>query len=97
MENIEKIIIDEAINEVNLDLDHDDRISNSIDTLLLDANSSIDSLTLVRLLIAIERIIEEKTGKNVTVVDESAFETDTTPFASVGTLTAHVKKLLVEK
>lgn len=94
MKNLAQIIVGEAITEVNLDQDLDDKIINSPEILLLNPESSIDSLTLVRLLIAVERLIEEKTGKSVVVVDESTFEAEESPFSTVGTLIAHVERLL---
>lgn len=94
MENLAQVIADEAIEEVNLDLDSDSQIVNSPETLLLNSNSNIDSLALVRLLITVERLIEEKTGKSVVVVDESTFEAEESPFATVGTLAAHIEKLI---
>lgn len=94
MKNLAQIIVGEAITEVNLDKDLDDKIINSPEILLLNSESSIDSLTLVRLLIAVERLIEEKTGKSVVVVDESTFEAEESPFSTVGTLIAHVERLL---
>ena len=87
-------IIADAILEVNLDQDSDRKILNSPETLLLNSQSNIDSLTLVRLLITLERLIEEKTGKSVVVVDESTFEAEESPFATVGTLTTHIDSLL---
>ena len=95
MKELAQTIVNEAIVEVNLDQDPDMQIINSQEILLLNSQSNIDSLALVRLLIAVERLIEEKTGKSVVVVDESTFEAEESPFATVGTLTAHVKKLLV--
>lgn len=95
MKELAQTIVNEAIIEVNLDQDPDMQIINSQEILLLNSQSNIDSLALVRLLIAVERLIEEKTGKSVVVVDESTFEAEESPFATVGTLTAHVERLLV--
>ena len=94
MNELAKLIADEAILEVNLDQDATAQINKSPETLLLNSDSNIDSLTLVRLLVAVERLIEEKTGKSVVVVDESTFEAEESPFATIGTLTAHIEKLL---
>ena len=94
MKKLAQNIVSEAIIEVNLDQDLDGKIINSPEILLLNSQSNVDSLTLVRLLIAVERIIEEKTGKSVVVVDESTFEAEESPFSTVGTLIAHVERLL---
>jgi hypothetical protein len=95
MSDLAKQIVDDAIVEVNADQDADAKILNAPDTALLSDGSNIDSLALVRLLLAVERLIEEKTGNPVTVVDDTAFDTDESPFATVGTLLQHVTNLLV--
>lgn len=94
MKDIAESIVSEAIAEINQELDEVGSIGMQPDFELLSASSSIDSLTLVRLLISVERIIEEKTGKSVVVVDESAFETDESPFSTVGSLMGHVSNLI---
>lgn len=94
MKNLAQQIIGEAIDEINADQEFSGQIDKSADTPLLSANSNVDSLALVRLLIAVERMVEEKTGKSVVVVDESAFESEESPFATVGALVRHIENLL---
>ena len=94
MKNLARQIIDEAIDEVNLDQDASGQIDKSSDTALLSDSSNIDSLALVKLLIAVERLVEEKTGKVVVVVDEAAFEAEQSPFGTVGSLMNHIEALL---
>ena len=95
MKKLAESIVKDAIAEVNLDQDAEGQILNSPETLLLNSQSNVDSLTLVRLLITVERLIEEKTGKSVVVVDESTFEAEVSPFNTVATLTAHIENLLI--
>lgn len=87
-------LVEAAIDEVNAVMDSDLVIGKSRDTLLLSTNSKIDSLTLVRLLLEIERLVEEQTGRSIVVVDESTFEAEQSPFATVGTLASHIDNLL---
>jgi hypothetical protein len=94
MKNLAKQIIDEAIDEINIDQDDSSQIDKFSETPLLSVSSNVDSLALVRLLIAVERLIEEKTGKSVVVVDESAFEAEQSPFMTVGALERHIETLL---
>ena len=94
MKNLAKQIIDEAIDEINADQDASGQIDKSSGTPLLSSSSNVDSLALVRLLIAVERLVEEKTGKSVVVVDESAFEAEQSPFTTVGALERHIETLL---
>ena len=95
MKTLAKQIVDDAIDEINADQDvESSQIDKSSDTPLLSSSSNVDSLTLVRLLITVERLVEEKSGKSVVVVDESAFEAEQSPFSTVGTLVRHVETLL---
>ena len=94
MKSLAKQIVDEAIDETNADQDANGQIDKSSETPLLSASSNVDSLALVRLLIAVERLVEEKTGKTVVVVDESAFEAEQSPFTTVGALERHIETLL---
>ena len=94
MKNLAKQIIEEAIDEVNIGQDASAQIAKSSDTPLLSSSSNVDSLALVRLLLEVERLVEEKTGKSVVVVDEAAFEAEQSPFATVGTLLRHIETLL---
>ena len=88
-------IINEAIIEINNQFD-DVNIENRPDFLLLDSDGTIDSVALVNLFITIETLIEEKTGKEISVVKEDSFESELTPFKSVGSLTDYIKSLLNE-
>ena len=94
MENLAKQILGRAIDEINADQDASDQINNAPETVLLGSDSNVDSLTLVRLLITVERLIEEQTGESVVVVDESAFESEQSPFATLATLERHIETLL---
>jgi len=91
---ISKKIIDLAIDEINLDQDPNNLISKNDEQLLLHEASSIDSLTLVRLLITIERLAEEEIGEAVVIVDESTFDLTESPFSTVGSLKNYIKIIL---
>lgn len=94
MSTLANSIIDAAIDEVNDAADGGALVQKTPSTALLGPDSTIDSLTLVRLLVTVERLIEELAGKSVTVVDESAFEAEISPFATVQALADHVTKLI---
>ena len=94
MSNLSQKIIESAIDEVNEDCEDGNLIAKDSSTTLLGSESSVDSLSLVRLLVTIERLIEEQTGKNIVIVDESAFEAEQSPFANVGTLIRHIDRLI---
>jgi len=95
--NSAKKIVFDAISLVNEDSAAIIDLSLPTDSIeLLGDSSSIDSLTLVRLLISIEQLIEERTGDPISIVDEATFSSTETPFANVSTLISHVKTLLNE-
>ena len=96
MPTLSQEIINAAIDEVNEDSEDGSVIAKTPSTTLLGADSSVDSLSLVRLLVTVERLIEEKTGKSVVIVDESAFEAEHSPFATVQSLTRHIDSLLTK-
>ena len=86
-----------AIEDTNDGVEEDLRISNSPDTVLMGGDGAADSLTLIRLLIAIERFVEEMTGKEIAIIDDSAFDAEESPLATVQSLTQHVEKLILEQ
>jgi acyl carrier protein len=86
-------IMTAAIAELNAESDAPDVSSDPASPLLGDGGA-IDSLTLVNLVILIERVAEEQADKTIIVADESVFDPETNPFGTVATLTAHVQRLL---
>jgi hypothetical protein len=87
-------IVAEAIQEVNASADSGNLIDTHDATILLGAGSTADSLTLVSLLVAIERIAEEHTGQSITLVDEAALMSEDSPLATVGSLIGYLNRLL---
>ena len=94
MYSISQDIIFHAIDEVNEGAEKSSPIPKSLSTVLLGSDSSVDSLSLVRLLVTVERIAEERLGKSVVIVDESAFESEQSPFSTVNTLIIHLEGLI---
>jgi hypothetical protein len=86
-----------AIEEVNDGVQEDLLISKLPDAELMGGDASPDSLTLIRLFIAIERFAEEMVGKEITIVDDSAFDAEESPLATVQSLTQHVEKLILDQ
>ena len=87
-------IIFQAIDEVNADLEEPLQINKTLDTALFGEDSTVDSLTLVNLVVAIEGAVMEKTGKSIILVDEQVFELPVNPFSSVEALSAHLQTML---
>lgn len=89
-------IVTTAIEEVNSGLERNTKIVSDPTFVLLGEDSVLDSLTLVRFLVSVETIAEEVFGKNITLMDDSAFETEDSPLSTVGSLTHHIEKLIAE-
>ncbi len=82
-----------AIDEVNELGGNGHKIQKSDDFALLGSDN-VDSLGFISLISSIESVIQEKTSKFVTLVDEDALTGGGHPFATVGTLVAYVAKAL---
>lgn len=89
-------IIYAAFDEINQDLEADEQIVKSEDTIIFGPDSKIDSMGLVNLITIIEEQIEEKSGKFVSIADEKAMSLVSSPFKSVATLKKYIESLLNE-
>lgn len=58
------------------------------DTPLYGGESGIDSLSLVRLIVAVEAAAQRQAGQRVTLADERALSMRSSPFRTAGTLAA---------
>ena len=68
----------------------------SADTVLLGEGGAVDSLGLVRLVMAVEQKIEDAFGVPVSLTDEKAMSQRNSPFRSVGALADYATALLAE-
>ena len=82
-----------ALEDLNSSLDQEEMIPSEPST-TVGPDSVVDSLALVRLLTSVERIIEEQTGKNLVLVDESKYSDHESPFSSLQTLTEHINRVI---
>ena len=64
------------------------------DTVLLGEGGALDSLGLVRLVMAIERKVEDESGVPVSLTDEKAMSQRNSPFRSVGALIEYAQSLV---
>jgi D-alanine--poly(phosphoribitol) ligase subunit 2 len=92
-ENIREIVF-EAIDELNQEIPQEKQLEKTADTPLLSKSGKIDSLGLVRLIVAIEQKIEEIFGDAIMLADEKAFAQKDSPFKTVGTLINYIFMLL---
>jgi hypothetical protein len=87
-------ILKMSIDEANASLDEKQHIIFDSQFKLLGEDSSVDSLTLVRLIIAVEENILLKTKKDISVVDENILSEETNPFSSINSLLQHIEVLI---
>jgi len=89
-----KDIVYSAIDSLNQDDAAKVKILKDPDFLLLDADSAIDSLTLVNLLVSIESLLEENFSKSFSIVSEDSITSDDRPFQNIGNLIDYLEKLV---
>ena len=66
-------------------------------TSLVGRSSTLDSLGLVQLLVALEQQLQEQHDVLITVADDRAMSQRNSPFRTVGTLTDYVQMLVGEQ
>ena len=86
-----------SIEEFNRQLENEDQLEKSTDTVLFGENGKLDSLGLINLVVAVEQNIEDEFDVTITLADERAMSQETSPFRTVGTLTDYIEMLLGEK
>jgi acyl carrier protein len=96
MTHIDSIIsiIYDAIDDLNPTLRS--QLDKTPETVLFGHQSGVDSVGLVRLVIAVEQGIEDQFGIVLTLADDAAVSQRNSPFRSVGRLAAFVKTKLDE-
>ena len=92
-EEIEKIVF-ESFDEINENLDDDEKLQKSSKSSIFGGDSSLDSFGLVNLIVSIEQSLEDKLGSPISLSDDKAISQKTSPFKDVETLVTYVKSLL---
>ena len=87
-------IIYEAIDELNETLDTP--LEKSEGLVIFGPDAQLNSMEIVSLIISIERLIDEKYGKSITLASEKAFSRSSSPFRTPTTLAEYVEELLKE-
>ncbi len=68
------------------DLGYEELRAPTAATALFGGDSGVDSLSLVRLVAAVERAAQVRFGRNLVLADEKAMSMRSSPFRTVGTL-----------
>jgi acyl carrier protein len=68
------------------DIGYEELRAPTAETPLFGGEAGVDSLSLVRLVAAVERAAQARFGKNIVLADESAMSMRHSPFRTAGTL-----------
>ncbi len=85
-------VVKTAVEELADELGYDQLRKVTADSPLFGGDQGVDSLTLVRLIADIERQAEDVFGKQVVLADELAMSRRSSPFRTVGTLSAFLQE-----
>lgn len=98
MSESEKIfaVIKASLEDLNEELDYDSLRDVNDTTPIFGGDEGIDSLSLVRLIVQIEKGIGDEFGKNVALADASAMSRRSSPYRDVASLAAFVSAKLGE-
>ena len=80
----------------NSDEDSVGKLMPSEDTTLFGPGAVLDSFELVRVILSVERGVDEEFGVAVTLADEKAMSQRSSPFRSVHTLADYIVQLMEE-
>lgn len=84
------VIIGDAISDLNEELDYDHLRKISGATPIFDGDDSLDSLSLVSLIVDIEARVEDAFATEVVLASEKAMSMKNSPYRSVASLTDFV-------
>jgi acyl carrier protein len=90
------IAIYRAVDWVNEELPPDRHLIKAPETRFLGAQSVLDSMHLVSLIITIERELEDTFGVTLTLADERALSMTASPFRSIQSLADYIGILIRE-
>jgi acyl carrier protein len=83
-----------AIDEINETLPGDRKLTKQPETRLFGRGSTLDSLGLVSLIVAVEQRLGEEFGLALTLADEKALSRASSPFRSIDSLTSYVLEVI---
>lgn len=90
-----ELVLDTA-RKFNAEGDAQIDLSAQGDSILFGQGATIDSLGLVRFIMAVEQEIEERCGKSVTIASEQALSRKKSPFRTLKSLAEYVTQLVAE-
>ncbi len=96
MEEKIRNILMEAINEINEDMDENEKIVYALDSVLFGKGAGMDSFSFVNLISNIEDRIYDEFDKEVYLVTPDVYEKDYNPFETVAALEKYIAEVMAE-
>lgn len=90
---IVELVISQVEN-LNNSLDISDKIVVTPQTILFGTNSSIDSLSLVSVVVDLEMFLSDHIGKEISLTDDRAMTREISPFDSITTLADYIYEII---
>ncbi len=87
-------IIFRALRSLNEELDADHRVELKTTTRLFGPEATLDSLSLVSVIVDVETAISDEFGRTVSLTDDQAMTQAVSPFSTVQTLADYIVKQL---
>jgi acyl carrier protein len=85
-----------SVDEVNEELENEVKLEKAMDTLLYGRGATIDSMTLVSLIVAVEDALRREYGLSVTLANEKAMSMGRSPFKTLGSMIGYVTEIVRE-
>jgi acyl carrier protein len=87
-------IIYRALTSLNEELEADKQVPLTPETRLFGPEATLDSLSLVSVIVDVEAAVADELGQAVSLTDDEAMSQEVSPFASVTTLAEYILKKL---
>lgn len=87
-------IIYRALRNLNEELEADKRVALAPETRLFGPEASLDSLSLVSVIVDVETAVADEFGRAVSLTDDTAMTQEISPFSNVTTLADYIVKQL---
>ena len=89
-----KLVIMNSIEEINRQLENEDQLEKSPNTILFGNGGVLDSLGLVNFIVIVEQNIENEFDATITLADERAMSQKHSPFMTIESLEDYIEILL---
>lgn len=90
------LILGHVIDELNEDEFAEKPLTKDPETRLFGRDGTLDSLSLVNLVLAVEERTEDVTGRSISLADDRAISQERSPFLTIGSLVDYMTLLLSE-